>query len=171
MVKIKTKVLTLLAIQRPDGGSGGNFDFPYDKNAPDPHSYRDASIAQLYYTTNMVRPLLPSPLSLPPLLPLPKMNPISWKHVTDWMWMQFHDLLEELGFDEAAGNFEDADDKPCGKGNDAVQVNAQDGGGRNNANFGTPPDGERPRMVCLFCPLCMYSLIVLTATTTTETAC
>ena len=31
-------------------------------------------------------------------------------------------------------------------GNDAVNAEAQDGGGVNNANFGTPPDGARPRM-------------------------
>lgn len=33
-----------------------------------------------------------------------------------------------------------------GRGNDAVQANAQDGSGTNNANFATPPDGQRPRM-------------------------
>jgi len=33
-----------------------------------------------------------------------------------------------------------------GKGVDAVQANAQDGSGYNNANFATPPDGSRPRM-------------------------
>jgi len=31
-------------------------------------------------------------------------------------------------------------------GFDAVQANAQDGAGFNNANFATPPDGMRPRM-------------------------
>jgi len=31
-------------------------------------------------------------------------------------------------------------------GNDAVQANAQDGSGTNNANFATPIDGQRPRM-------------------------
>ena len=33
-----------------------------------------------------------------------------------------------------------------GIGNDDVQAEAQDGAGTNNANFGTPPDGSRPRM-------------------------
>src|SRR5262249_7142920 len=33
-----------------------------------------------------------------------------------------------------------------GAGNDAVQADAQDGSGTNNANFATPPDGSAPRM-------------------------
>ena len=33
-----------------------------------------------------------------------------------------------------------------GKGNDAVIANAQDGSGTNNANFATPPDGQKGRM-------------------------
>ena len=33
-----------------------------------------------------------------------------------------------------------------GSGNDYVFADAQDGGGTNNANFGTPPDGSNPRM-------------------------
>lgn len=58
----------------------------------------------------------------------------------------YHDLLESLGFTEAAGNFEDVNTSPGGLGNDAVQLNAQDGSGMNNANFATPVDGQRPRM-------------------------
>ena len=54
----------------------------------------------------------------------------------------YHDLLDSLGFTEWAGNFEEVD---TGK---AVQLNAQDGSGINNANFLTPADGVRPRMVC-----------------------
>lgn len=33
-----------------------------------------------------------------------------------------------------------------GLGGDAVVAMAQDGSGMNNANFATPPDGQRPRM-------------------------
>lgn len=58
----------------------------------------------------------------------------------------YHDLLEVLGFTEAAGNFEEKNPSGQGKGGDAVQLNAQDGTGYNNANFRTPPDGQRPRM-------------------------
>ena len=59
----------------------------------------------------------------------------------------YHDLLESLGFTEQAGNFEEVNTGLGGLGGDAVQLNAQDGAGFNNANFATPPDGSRPRMV------------------------
>lgn len=58
----------------------------------------------------------------------------------------YHDFLELLGFTEAAGNFEDVNTSVGGVGNDAIQLNAQDGAGLNNANFATPVDGQRPRM-------------------------
>ena len=59
-------------------------------------------------------------------------------------WM--HDKLYELGFTEDAGNFQTDNFGKGGLGNDAVQADAQDGGGFNNANFGTPSDGKAPRM-------------------------
>ena len=58
----------------------------------------------------------------------------------------YHDLLYELGFNEAAGNFETSNDGKGGVGNDQVILNAQDGSGTNNANFATPPDGQSGRM-------------------------
>ena len=59
-------------------------------------------------------------------------------------WNNFmHDKLYELGFTEAAGNFQSTNFGRGGLGNDAVQADAQDGGGYNNANFSTPPDGSR----------------------------
>jgi len=45
-----------------------------------------------------------------------------------------------------SGNFQENNHGRGGLGGDAVQANAQDGAGFNNANFATPPDGERPRM-------------------------
>ncbi|KAJ3261832.1 Fungalysin/Thermolysin Extracellular metalloproteinase 5 [Boothiomyces macroporosus] len=57
-----------------------------------------------------------------------------------------HDLFYVYGFTEEAGNFQDNNLGRGGKGNDAVVANAQDGSGLNNANFATPPDGQRPRM-------------------------
>ncbi|KAJ2697863.1 hypothetical protein FB645_005801 [Coemansia sp. IMI 203386] len=57
-----------------------------------------------------------------------------------------HDLAFLYGFDEAAGNFQDVNYSGEGLGNDAVIANAQDGSGTNNANFATPPDGQKPRM-------------------------
>lgn len=59
---------------------------------------------------------------------------------------KYHDLLYVLGFNEAAGNFEVNNDGKGGKGNDFVILNAQDGAGTNNADFGTPPDGQSGRM-------------------------
>ncbi|HET7503211.1 MAG TPA: M36 family metallopeptidase [Kofleriaceae bacterium] len=61
--------------------------------------------------------------------------------VNDW-----HDRTYKLGFTEAAGNFQTNNFGKGGAQNDAVNVDAQDGSGTNNANFATPPDGSRPRM-------------------------
>ncbi len=57
-----------------------------------------------------------------------------------------HDIHYHYGFDEAAGNFQVKNYSGLGLGNDAVQADAQDGSGTNNANFATPPDGTAPRM-------------------------
>jgi extracellular elastinolytic metalloproteinase len=60
-----------------------------------------------------------------------------------------HDILYGHGFDEAAGNFQTDNLGRGGSaalGNDAVQAEAHDGSGLNNANFATPPDGRKPRM-------------------------
>ncbi|HOX55770.1 MAG TPA: M36 family metallopeptidase [Candidatus Paceibacterota bacterium] len=63
-------------------------------------------------------------------------------YLNNWM----HDKLYELGFTEAAGNFQSDNFGRGGLGNDAVQADAQDGSGLNNANFSTPPDGSPGRM-------------------------
>jgi extracellular elastinolytic metalloproteinase len=57
-----------------------------------------------------------------------------------------HDVQYQYGFDEAAGNFQVNNYGRGGLGNDSVRAEAQDGAGTNNANFGTPADGARPRM-------------------------
>ncbi|RPA72612.1 extracellular metallo proteinase MEP [Ascobolus immersus RN42] len=106
-----TSTTGYLTNQRPSGGSSNIYNFPYDISASDPKTYINASVTQLFYTSNV-----------------------------------YHDLLEALGFTEAAGNFEDVNTSGQGRGNDAVQLNAQDGSGTNNANFATPADGQRPRM-------------------------
>ena len=58
----------------------------------------------------------------------------------------YHDKLYGFGFDEAAGNFQNDNFGLGGLGNDRVQADCQDGSGTNNANFGTPPDGQSGRM-------------------------
>ncbi|HEX8635567.1 MAG TPA: M36 family metallopeptidase [Pyrinomonadaceae bacterium] len=57
-----------------------------------------------------------------------------------------HDFSYGLGFTEAAGNFQTNNYGRGGLAADSVRAEAQDGSGTNNANFATPPDGQRPRM-------------------------
>lgn len=59
---------------------------------------------------------------------------------------RIHDVTYHAGYTEAAGNFQQNNYGNGGAGNDYVQAEAFDGGGSNNANFATPPDGSRPRM-------------------------
>ena len=57
-----------------------------------------------------------------------------------------HDVMYQYGFTEAASNFQDDNLGRGGIGNDYVNAEAQDGGGINNANFSTPPEGHQGRM-------------------------
>lgn len=57
-----------------------------------------------------------------------------------------HDVWYQYGFDEPSGNFQQNNYGRGGTANDYVLADALDGSGTNNANFGTPPDGSRPRM-------------------------
>lgn len=59
---------------------------------------------------------------------------------------RIHDVLYHYGFDEVSGNFQENNYGNGGAGTDYVLADGQDGGGFNNANFGTPPDGGNPRM-------------------------
>ncbi|MDG2334539.1 MAG: M36 family metallopeptidase [Myxococcota bacterium] len=52
-----------------------------------------------------------------------------------------HDLFYQYGFDEASGNFQVNNYGRGGTDGDPVRADAHDGGGTNNAQFGTPPDG------------------------------
>ncbi|MBI5387028.1 MAG: M36 family metallopeptidase [Verrucomicrobia bacterium] len=70
-----------------------------------------------------------------------------WKAsvVSLFYWMNWtHDKLWELGFTEAAGNFQDNNFGRGGVGNDALDAEAQDGEGIENANFNywDASDGE-----------------------------
>ena len=57
-----------------------------------------------------------------------------------------HDRQYELGFTEAAGNYQKDNFGRGGVGNDAIQADAQDGSGFNNANFTPAPDGQPGRV-------------------------
>ena len=62
-----------------------------------------------------------------------------------------HDVLYQYGFDEVSGNFQENNYGNGGNGSDSVNSEAQDGSGTCNANFGTPPDGDNPRMQMFIC--------------------
>ena len=57
-----------------------------------------------------------------------------------------HDWFYDAGFDEPSGNAQTNNYSRGGAGNDSIRAEAQDSGGRNNANMSTPADGGRPRM-------------------------
>ncbi|KAA9338761.1 metalloprotease [Hymenobacter busanensis] len=103
----------------PDAGAALLFDYPIDFTQQ-PVAYRNAAITNLFYLNNIM-----------------------------------HDVWYKYGFDEASGNFQVNN---YGRGpvvaplgaNDDVRAEAQDSRNiaatRNNANFFTPIDGQRPRM-------------------------
>ena len=59
---------------------------------------------------------------------------------------RYHDALYQVGFTEAARNFQNDNFGRGGNANDRVFAEAQDFAGTNNANFNTPADGGRGRM-------------------------
>jgi subtilisin-like proprotein convertase family protein len=59
---------------------------------------------------------------------------------------RYHDQLYQLGFTEAARNFQTNNFGRGGLGNDFVRAEVQDSSGTNNANFSTSTDGSPPRM-------------------------
>ncbi|HEX9942163.1 MAG TPA: M36 family metallopeptidase [Thermoanaerobaculia bacterium] len=63
-------------------------------------------------------------------------------YVANW----YHDRLFNLGFDEAAGNFQNTNFSGMGVGNDRLRVDVQDGQGQNVPSFSTPPDGASGRL-------------------------
>ena len=63
-------------------------------------------------------------------------------YVTNW----YHDQLYNLGFNEAAGNYQVTNFSGMGFGNDRVLAEGDDRSSTNNANFSSPPDGASGRM-------------------------
>lgn len=70
--------------------------------------------------------------------------------ITNLFYMNnaMHDIWYKYGFDEASGNFQERNYTIVDQtgASDYVNAQAQDGGGTDNANFGTPPDGSNPSM-------------------------
>jgi hypothetical protein len=104
-----------------------------NNNIPDPGSDPDGG-PELFFD-------FPLDLGSRPLDSQPAMvtNLFYWNNI-------MHDVTYGYGFDEASGNFQVNNYGNGGVGADDVRAEAQDGSGRNNANFGTPVDGLRPRM-------------------------
>ncbi len=57
-----------------------------------------------------------------------------------------HDIAYRYGFTESAFNFQTDNFGLGGKGNDRITISVQDGGGVNNAEFTTLPDGQNGQM-------------------------
>ena len=104
-----------------------------NNNVPDLGSDPDGGLALVFdFPLNLdVRPLDSQPAFVT--------NLFYWNNIV-------HDVTYNYGFDEASGNFQVNNYGKGGVGNDDVRAEAQDGSGRNNANFGTGVEGIRPRM-------------------------
>jgi len=104
-----------------------------NNNAPDAGSDPDGGPGLLFdFNLDLsVRPLDSQPAFVT--------NLFYWNNIV-------HDVTYRYGFNEASGNFQVNNYGKGGLGNDDVRAEAQDGSGRNNANFGTNVDGIRPRM-------------------------
>ena len=63
-------------------------------------------------------------------------------YIANW----YHDRLFNLGFDEAAGNFQSTNFSGMGVGNDPIRADVFDGAGVNLPSFSTPPDGASGRL-------------------------
>ena len=121
-----------------DGGNetlGNNVDAHLDLNADNiADTPRPQGSPARFFDTQLNLTLYPSAYRNASVV-----NLFYWNNV-------MHDRLYELGFTEAAGNFQTSNLGRGGLGNDPVRADAQDGLDLNNANFSTPPDGSPPRM-------------------------
>jgi hypothetical protein len=80
-------------------------------------------------------------------------------YISNWL----HDFWYDAGFNEAAGNAQASNYGRGGVEGDAMVAQAQDWGGRNNANMRTPADGGSPSMqMYLFDGLTTLGLSVTT---------
>ncbi len=132
----------------PDGANtttGNNVDAGLDLVAPNGIDPAGRAIGSPFRVFDF-------PYNPPPGIPAPGDAPtgVNYRNgiVTDlFFWSnRYHDRLYELGFTEAARNFQLNNFGRGGLGNDFVRAEAQDGASTNNANFATPADGLLPRM-------------------------
>ncbi len=132
----------------PDGTNtttGNNVDAGLDLVAPngiDPGTRPIGAPFRVFDFPYNPAPGIPPPGEAPTLP-----NYRNGEVVNMFVWSnRYHDRLYELGFTEAAGNFQLDNFGRGGLGNDFVRAEAQDFSGTNNANFATFADGILPRM-------------------------
>jgi len=113
--------------QTANGGAGLVFNFPFDQ------TQTQAGIPNIPFFSAANR-------SLDAAIT----NTFYWTNI-------IHDITYQYGFDEASGNFQQNNYGNGGVGNDQVLGDVQDGSGTCNANFGTPPEGNAPRMQMFSC--------------------
>jgi subtilisin-like proprotein convertase family protein len=82
-------------------------------------------------------------------------KPVNQNQVTTqlhYLINRYHDwlLTAPIGFDEGSRNFENVHTSAAPGAGDRVLGESNDGGGLNNANFDTPPDGFSPTMQMYF---------------------
>lgn len=125
--------------------TGNNVDAGLDIVAPNGIDVNGRPVGSPFRVFDF--PYNPSP-GIPPPGDAPTLADYRMGAVTNlFFWSnRYHDRLYELGFTEAARNFQLDNFGRGGLGNDFVRAEAQDASGTNNANFGTPPDGSLPRM-------------------------
>ncbi|HEX2120095.1 MAG TPA: M36 family metallopeptidase, partial [Thermoanaerobaculia bacterium] len=117
--------------------SGNNVNAQTDLDADD--AYTPATDTRPLSTSRDFQPPLDLSQFASSYIEAAVVNLFYWNNVN-------HDLHYRYGFDEAAGNFQLNNYTLGGLGADAVEADAQDGSGTNNANMATPPDGQAPRM-------------------------
>jgi extracellular elastinolytic metalloproteinase len=126
-----------------NGAAGAEFTITRGNNV---HAYEDSNNDGLPPVTDVdcgPSLLCNFPINLlgPPsgYVPAAVANLFYWTNIV-------HDVQYQYGFTEPAGNFQVNNYARGGLGNDDLRAEALDGGGTNNANMFTPPDGQRPRM-------------------------
>jgi subtilisin-like proprotein convertase family protein len=131
----------------PDGAtttSGNNVDSGMDLVSPDgvEAATRAVSATRNFDFSYNPAPGLPGPGDSPTMA-----NYRFGEAVNMFFWTnRYHDRLYEVGFTEAARNFQTSNYGRGGLGNDRVLAEGQDFSGTSNANFLTLPDGQPGRM-------------------------
>jgi subtilisin-like proprotein convertase family protein len=111
-------------------------------NGIDPEAWATGSPFRVFNFNYNPAPGIPPPGGSPALA-----NHRFGEVVNVFFWAnRYHDRLYELGFTEAAGNFQNNNFGRGGVSGDRVLAEVQDSRGMNNARFVPPPDGQPGRM-------------------------